>query len=126
MHRLKNAMTLPAIFCVLSMSTPSLKAEETHTINQKDHMFSEIFIKVKNDDVVKFVNLDSVKHRLIFTHKGQREEMNAVEPGKSQEVKFSHAGIYDVQCKIHPEMKLTIFVPPAANLTRLTDSFYTF
>ena len=112
------------IFLTLSASS-TLHAKEPYTIKQQDHQFSELFIKVKNDDVIKFVNLDSVNHRLIFWHKGQQEQMKAITPGSSQEITFSHSGIYDVRCKHHPEMKLTIFVPYVANLNK-TDSIYMF
>lgn len=100
-------------------------AKDSYTVKQKDRKFSELFLKLKNKDVIKFVNLDSVNHRLIFTHKGQQEQLNAITPGGSQEVTFSHSGIYDVQCKHHPEMKLTIFVPYVANMTK-KDSIYMF
>jgi plastocyanin len=100
-------------------------AKDSYTVKQEDKKFSELFVKLKSEDVIKFINLDSVKHRLIFTHKGQQEQMNAIAPGGSQEVTFSHSGIYDVQCKHHPEMKLTIFIPYVANITR-KDSIYMF
>lgn len=110
---------------ILSVLSNSIWAKDQLTIQQKDHKFSEMFIKVENNDTIKFINLDSVKHRLIFSHKGRQEQMNAMNPGDTQEITFSHAGIYDVQCKHHPEMKLTIFVPYIANLTK-KDSIYTF
>lgn len=93
-------------------------AKDSFTIQQKHHRFSELFIKIKNNDVIKFINLDSVNHRLVFSHKGRQEQMNAIKPGDSQEITFSQSGIYDVQCKHHPEMKLTIFIPYDLKLTK--------
>ena len=113
------------LLTIFVMSPVSVMAKDVFTINQKDHKFSEMFVKVKNNDVIRFVNLDSVNHRLVFMHKGQQEQMNDIKPGKSQEVSFSQPGIYDVVCKIHPEMKLTIFIPYVANLSK-TKAFYTF
>ena len=117
-------VSLTLAFLTIIAST-AVYAKDPYTIKQKDLKFSELFVKLKSDDVIKFVNLDSVNHRLVFSHKGQQEQMNAITPGSSQEITFSHSGIYDVQCKHHPEMKLTIFVPYVANLTK-PESIYMF
>lgn len=115
--------TLPILLAL--SATTTAHAKDSYTIKQQDHQFSELFIKVKSEDVIKFVNLDSVDHRLIFRHKGQQEQLKAITPGSSQEITFSHAGIYDVQCQHHPEMKLTIFIPYVANLNK-PESIYMF
>lgn len=124
-HFINTGTRIVIAFLFLFAMNKLAWAKESHTVQQKDHKFSELFLKVKNNDVIKFVNLDSVNHKLIFSHKGRQEHMNAIEPGKTQEISFSHSGIYDVQCKHHPEMKLTIFVPYAAKLTS-SDSIYAF
>lgn len=107
---------------VLLFLTPAFpaSAKDAHVIQQKDHQFSELFLKMKNDDVLKFVNMDNVKHRLVFSHKGKQEVMNSIKPGTTQEVTFSQSGLYDVQCQHHPEMKLTIFIPYPLNSARQT------
>lgn len=124
-HFTKIGLKTVIVVLILFAANNLAWAKDSHTVHQKDHQFSELFLKVKNNDVIKFVNLDTVKHKLVFSHKGRQEQMNAIEPGKTQEVTFSHSGIYDVQCKHHPEMKLTIFVPYVANLTN-SDSIYIF
>lgn len=118
---------LPSLLAIISLSLFSYSswAKDSITVQQKDHQFSELFLKVKNSDTIKFVNLDSVNHRLVFSHKGRQEQMNAIKPGDFQEISFSQSGIYDVQCIHHPEMKLTIFVPYVAKLTK-KESIYTF
>lgn len=118
-------ITVLLTFIIPAVLSSTVWAKDSVTVQQKDHKFSELFLKVKNNDTIKFVNLDSVNHRLVFSHKGRQEQMNAIKPGDSQEISFSHSGIYDVQCIHHPEMKLTIFVPYVAKLTK-KDSIYTF
>lgn len=124
-HNALNIVIVTVIFFIILTTSVPVWSKDVFTINQKDHKFSELFLKIKNDDVLKFVNLDSVNHRLVFTHKDQQEQMNTIKPGKSQEVTFKSPGIYDIQCKIHPEMKLTIFIPYVAKLTKAGPS-YTF
>jgi len=122
-----NLLNCRITACLLLLATTfSVHAADSRIIvEQKDHKFSELFLKIKNDDVLRFVNLDTVNHKLEFTHKGQHEVMNEIEPGSSQEITFSQAGIYDVHCKNHPEMSMTIFIPHVVNLTKtdLTDTF---
>ena len=91
---------------------------DTHVITQQEKKFSDVFLKIENNDIIKFVNLDTVKHRLVYSHRGHQEQLQAVEPGKEQEITFSDPGIYDIQCKHHPEMKLTVYIPYVVKLTK--------
>lgn len=79
-------------------------------VMQEDKKFSEIFVKVDNNDVVRFVNDDSVKHLLTFKGKNNELLSREVQPGESRAVKFSKPGLYDVQCEYYPGMRLTVFV----------------
>lgn len=96
---------------------------DTHVITQANHKFSDIFLKMQSNDTIKFVNLDTVNHRLVFTYKGRKEKLSPLEPGNSQEIVLDSAGIYDVYCLNHPEMKMTVFIPYVANLTKNMSNY---
>ena len=96
---------------------------ETHVITQDQKKFSDIFLKMENNDTIKFVNLDTVKHRLVFTHKGHQRQLHAIDPGKAQELTLPDSGIYDIQCRHHPEMKLTVFIPYVAKVTKNMSNY---
>lgn len=115
-------LLLIAVF-VLSPVSTSVFAASTFTIKQENHKFSEMYLKIENNDTLKFVNLDTVNHRLVFSHKGEQEHMGAIKPGSSQEVTFTHSGIYDIQCKHHPEMKLTVFIPHVVKLSKDASNY---
>lgn len=117
MNPLFNYLIIIGIVFSSSLAT-NVMAANIFTVKQQDHKFSEMYLKIENNDVLKFVNLDSVNHRLVFSHKGEQEHMGAIEPGNSQEVTFSRSGIYDIQCKHHPEMKLTVFIPHVVKLSK--------
>jgi plastocyanin len=107
-----------------SLFLASISAQaDTHIITQEHMEFSDIFLKMENNDTIKFVNLDTVNHRLVFSYKGQEEKLAWIKPGDSQEVLLDRSGIYDVHCLNHPEMKLTVFIPHVASLTRNISNY---
>ena len=79
-------------------------------VMQHDKTFSEIFVKVDSDEVVRFVNDDSVRHVLTFKGKNTELLSKEIAPGMSQLIRFSKPGLYDIQCESYPGMKLTVFV----------------
>ena len=93
---------------LLSWANQVLAAEKV--VLQENKTFSELFIKVDSDDVVKFVNDDKVAHVLIFRGTNTSLSIREIAPGASQAIKFSTPGVYDVQCEDLPEMKLTMLV----------------
>jgi len=94
---------------LIFLSTVSLAA--THIITQSGEQFSEPFIKIENNDTIKFVNLDTVNHRLVFSYKGQQDKLTMIKPGESQDVVLDKSGIYDISCANHPDMKMTVYIP---------------
>lgn len=72
--------------------------------------FSAFFLKVDSNDIVSFVNDDSVTHVLSFKGTKTALTMRTIAPGTTQAIRFSKPGVYDVQCEDRPEMKLTMLV----------------
>ena len=83
----------------------------THIITQSAEQFSEPFLKIETNDTIKFVNLDTVNHRLVFSYKGQQDKLAMIKPGESQDVVLDKSGIYDISCANHPDMKMTVYIP---------------
>ena len=96
----------------------STAAASEHVITQKANQFSEVFLKVENNDIIRFINRDSVKHQIRFEHKGRSHELDLLTPGKSQEIAVNQSGLFDITCSIHPDMKLTIFVRPSVKVEK--------
>jgi len=109
--------------CVFNLSVASLlvitSGTEAYTqeyvVKQESQQFSELFLKIDNNDVIKFVNLDSVIHKLSFSYKERTQSFTDIGPGGSQTVEFNQPGVYDIQCHLHPDMRLTVFVPYSYN-----------
>lgn len=80
------------------------------TIIQKNKAFSARQIAIKVGDQITFVNNDNVTHNVYSETKGLEFEIELQPPGRSDTVRFSQPGIAEVQCAIHPVMKLQVRV----------------
>ena len=81
------------------------------TVGQKNREFTVKEARVKTGGTVKFVNDDTVAHNVIVTMPGGKLRNTGVqEPGQSASMQFSDPGKYDVECAIHPQMKMTVNV----------------
>jgi plastocyanin len=92
---------------LLSMNTA---AAEEYVVTQKDIQFHPVIKVVKPGDAVTFKNMDNVVHNIVSLTDEFEFDLGEFKPGMTKSVKFKQKGVVDVQCTIHPEMKMTIFV----------------
>jgi plastocyanin len=83
-----------------------------HGITQQDRSFSEKAVTVKAGDRLVFTNADSITHNIYSVTPGHEFELKIQKPGQSDTVPFAKAGSLEVQCAIHPKMKLQVTVTP--------------
>lgn len=77
---------------------------------QKDKVFSVESLRIRMGDTVTFVNADTVTHNVYSVTRGCEFELQTQTPGNSTAVPFPRACTAQVQCAIHPKMKLTVDV----------------
>jgi plastocyanin len=81
------------------------------TVGQKNREFTVKAARVKVGGTIKFVNDDTVAHNIIVTVPGGKLRNTGVqEPGQSASMQFGEPGTYDVECAIHPQMKMMVNV----------------
>ncbi len=85
-------------------------AAEEHLVSQKNKAFSASRLKVKVGDTVTFRNDDAFFHNVFSLSDAQPFDLGSYPQGQSKKVTFRKEGIVDVECAIHPEMKLTVEV----------------
>jgi cytochrome c peroxidase len=81
------------------------------TVGQKDKSFSMESATLKRGDTIKFVNDDATQHNVLIT--GPKDELRnsgVQDPGEATAFKLDQAGTYQVECGIHPKMKMSIVV----------------
>ena len=75
---------------------------------QKDERFSEREMTARVGDRLTFVNADSVKHN-VFSETTMAFDIEQA-PGRSDTVVLDSAGQLDIECAIHPKMRLKVKV----------------
>jgi plastocyanin len=102
---------VPAIAAPPAKTVPAPDSSGDVIVGQKNREFTVKAAHVKVGGTVKFVNDDTVAHNVIVTMPGGELRNTGVqEPGQSASMQFSEAGKYDVECAIHPQMKMTVDV----------------
>jgi plastocyanin len=100
--------TLPAI-ALAALSVFTLLAAD-HEITQQDRHFSQTEITIKVGDTISFKNDDEVTHNVFSTTPGMEFDLHRQAPGASSTIPFGKAGDAEVDCSIHPRMKLMVHV----------------
>jgi amicyanin len=78
-----------------------------NTIRITNFVFDPASIRVKVGSTVRWVNQDSVPHRILFT---DGADSTVLAGSQSWSRKFDVAGTYDYACTIHPAMQGTVIV----------------
>jgi len=84
-----------------------------NTVTIKDFAFTPQTITVKAGAIVRWENLDSVSHRVVFTDPTGniiKYDSSVLSPSQSWSQTFLSPGIYPYYCKIHPQMTGTVIV----------------
>jgi plastocyanin len=109
-----------AMFLTL-MATASVSSAKEILIIQKGKQFLEAetgkpvaVLEVNLKDVIKFKNDDEITHNIYSISKGNEFELKVQKPGETGEVivdpKRHRPGKMQVECAIHPNMKLDVSV----------------
>ena len=85
-------------------------AGSEHVVLQKNIAFAPKALKVKAGDSIRFTNEDPVPHNVFSLSKENAFDLGVFEKGASKKVVLEKPGIVDVECSIHPAMKLRIEV----------------
>ena len=86
-----------------------------YTVEQKNKAFlysgaKARTLKIKVGDVIHFKNLDSNFHNVFSLSDAKLFDLGSFPQGQSRSVTFDKAGTVEVECAIHPEMKMTVEV----------------
>jgi plastocyanin len=104
----KMLSILPAVVLAGLCALPLLAAD--HVVSQQDRHFSQTEITVKVGDTISFKNDDEVTHNVFSTTPGMEFDLHRQAPGASSTIPFGKTGDAEVDCSIHPRMKLLVHV----------------
>ncbi len=105
---MKQVSILIALSCALC-GAPTAYAKDFE-IAQKDKKFSQPKLAVKVGDAVSFKNEDSFSHNVFSLSDAKTFDLGSYPQGQSKKVVFDKPGTVEVECAIHPDMKIDIEV----------------
>jgi len=79
-------------------------------VAQKAKAFSVKKLNIKVGDTVKFVNEDAMVHNVFSLSDAKSFDLGAYGQGASKSVTFDKPGTVEVECAVHPDMKMVIEV----------------
>ena len=100
----------PVAIAVLGVASTLALAGSEHVVLQKNIAFSQKVLKVKAGDSIRFTNDDPVPHNVISISPSNPFDLGVFKKGESKSVVLAKPGPVDVECSIHPAMKMRIDV----------------
>lgn len=102
-------------FTVIAITAMSMIISDTvvaadHVVDQSAKKFSVSTLSVKVGDSVSFKNADPFFHNIFSLSDAAIFDLGSYPSGESRSVTLDEPGIVDVECAIHPSMKMTIEV----------------
>ena len=81
-----------------------------HAVGQARKAFTVGVLKAKVGDTVTFRNDDEFAHNVFSLSDSQSFDLGSYKKGEVRSVKLTAPGVIEVECAIHPEMKMKIEV----------------
>ena len=97
-------------FVFISLLGSSLVNAAEHVVGQKNKAFSHDKLTVGVGDTVKFTNNDDFFHNVFSLSDAKFFDLGSYPKGESKSVTFEQTGTVEVECAIHPSMKMVVEV----------------
>jgi plastocyanin len=99
-------MSLAAV--ILALSIPA--HADPQVVSQAKKAFTVGVLKAKVGDTITFRNDDEFAHNVFSLSDAQSFDLGSYKKGEVRTVKLTAPGVIEVECAIHPEMKMKIEV----------------
>jgi plastocyanin len=93
----------------LAILAPAFAAS-THAVGQLKKAFTVPMLKAKVGDTVTFKNDDEFAHNVFSLSDVQSFDLGSYKKGETRNLTLVREGTIEVECAIHPEMKMKIEV----------------
>lgn len=99
---------LLACIAIVGCATPAGAAD--YVVSQTGKAFSVAALKAKVGDTISFRNQDPFVHNIFSLSEVQSFDLGTFAKGEARQVKLEKPGRIEVECAVHPEMKLVVEV----------------
>jgi len=103
-----SAVRLSFMALVLALAMPALAGDQI--VGQAKKAFTVGVIKAKVGDTITFRNDDEFAHNVFSLSDVQSFDLGSYKKGEVRTVTLTKPGTIEVECAIHPEMKMKIEV----------------
>ena len=95
---------------IIGVSIAGAAYAAEHTVEQKGKAFTVKQLKIKVGDAVDFKNADPFNHNVFSLSDTKSFDLGSFGQGGSKKITFDKPGVVEVECAIHPEMKMNVEV----------------
>lgn len=88
----------------------ALAADPAHTVIQSGRTFHPGEITINRGEALTFTNNDEFIHQIYVASQDFGFDTDEKSPGENVTETFTQSGTFEVQCHIHPKMKLIVHV----------------
>jgi plastocyanin len=81
-------------------------------VAQKNKAFSTAALTIHVGDKVSFRNDDAFVHNVFSLTDAMPFDLGTAPQGQAKSIAFSKAGKFEIECAIHPEMRMIVTVAP--------------
>ncbi len=99
---------LLACIAIVGCVAPAFGAD--HVVTQSGKAFSTAALRAKVGDTISFRNEDPFVHNIFSLSDVQSFDLGTFAKGESRQVKLDKPGKVEVECAVHPEMRLVVEV----------------
>lgn len=94
------------------LSSPMAANAADFEVSQKNKEFSAATLAVRVGDSVNFTNADPFFHNVFSLSDAKTFDLGSYPAGQGRKVTFTEPGTVEVECAIHPQMRMTVTVQP--------------
>ena len=103
-------LVLLGMFAVSALLTSVCSYAAEVEVGQKNKEFTQSSVTISVGDSVKFTNNDDFFHNVFSLSDAKFFDLGSYPKGESKSVTFDQAGTVEVECAIHPNMKMVVEV----------------
>ena len=96
--------------CLALAAACAAHAAQEHVVAQKDKKFSTGAVQAKVGDTLVFRNDDPFFHNIFSLSESQTFDLGSYPQGEARKVTLKKEGVVEIECAIHPEMKMSVKV----------------
>lgn len=107
---MKNYRTQHTLIFLMALFTLPQALSAEHVVEQKQKKFTVPQLDVKVGDSVQFKNSDEINHNVFSLSDSKTFDLGSYPKGQARSVVFDKPGEVEVECAIHPDMKMKVKV----------------